>query len=584
MSSVNEFSIKEEFYLNDKKVKIISGAIHYFRVVPEYWRDRLEKLKAMGCNTVETYVPWNGHEPKKGEFNFEGIYDIAKFIKIAQELGLWVIVRPSPYICAEWEFGGLPAWLLKDENMRIRCNYEPFLQHIDDYFKVFFKEIASLQVNHGGPIIMMQVENEYGGYGNDKAYMRRVAEMMIEHGCVVPLITSDGPWHDMLENGSIKDLAFPTVNCGSGLKEHFNTLKEFNGGTGPLMVMEFWIGWFDAWGDPEHHTRDAESAAQELSDVLDVGHVNFYMFHGGTNFGYMSGANYYEKLAPDTTSYDYDAPLSEWGDITPKYEAFKEVIGKHVDIPEVEFSTKIVKKDYGKVAVSDRVSLFATLDTISEPVYCDYTLPMEKLDQNNGYILYRSNIGPARKIEDFRLVNAMDRVHVYVNEELKFTKYDLEIPEKESFELVDDENRLDILVENMGRVNYSIKMEEQRKGIRNGVVINGAYQSEWDHYTLPLDNLDQLDFTREFKEGSAGFHRFTLDVDEIGDTFIDCEGWGKGVVFVNGFNLGRFWEIGPQTRLYVPGPLLQVGKNEIILFETEGKYKDELVFTDKPVY
>ncbi|MFS0613581.1 glycoside hydrolase family 35 protein [Lederbergia ruris] len=582
MKKMNEFAIKDEFLLNGEPVKIISGALHYFRVVPEYWRDRLEKLKAMGCNTVETYVPWNVHEPKKGMFNFKGMYNIAEFISIAQELDLWVIIRPSPYICAEWEFGGLPAWLLKDENMRIRCHYEPFLQHVDEYFQVLFEQLVPLQVNYGGPIIMMQVENEYGGYGNDKQYMRAVANMMLEKGCVVPLVTSDGPWHDMLENGSIQELAFPTVNCGSNLKGHFKKLKEFNNGTGPLMVMEFWIGWFDAWGDAEHHTRDEKSAAQELKDVLEVGHVNFYMFHGGTNFGFMSGANYYEKLLPDTTSYDYDAPLTEWGDTTPKYEAFKQVISKTVEIPEVQFSTKISKREYGQVPCKKRVSLFETLDTISEPIYSDYTLPMEKLDQNYGYILYRTNIGKKRKIVDFRLVNANDRAHVYINQELKCTKYDLELPVQESFELTAEENTLDILVENMGRVNYSIKMEEQRKGIKNGVVINGAYQSEWQHYPLPLDNIDQVDFSKEFKEGSAAFHQFQFEVEEIHDTFLDFQGWGKGVAFVNGFNLGRFWKIGPQKKLYIPGPLLKKGLNEIILFETEGIYQDKIYLTDKP--
>ncbi|GLX67240.1 glycoside hydrolase family 35 protein [Paenibacillus glycanilyticus] len=578
----SKFEIKEQFYLNDKPFKIISGAIHYFRVVPQYWRDRLEKLKLMGCNTVETYVPWNMHEPQEGSYAFEDGLNLREFIATAQEVGLFVILRPAPYICAEWEFGGLPYWLLKDPMMKLRFSYPPYMEKVSRYFEHLLPQVLDMQITHGGPIILMQVENEYGGYANDKTYMKQLADLMIEKGVNVPLVTSDGPWHDMLENGSIPDQALPTINCGSKIKEHFKRLREFHGTEKPLMVMEFWIGWFDAWGDEKHHTTDGDSAAQELADILEEGSVNIYMFHGGTNFGFTSGANYYEKLAPDVTSYDYDALLTEWGDITPKYELFKKVISQHAEIPDFPLSTVIKKAAYGELKVTNRVSLFATLDTLSAGVHSAYPLTMEELNQSTGYIYYRSNIGPARRIEDYRLITCMDRAHTFINNELKLTQYDHEIGVKQELELTAPSNELGILVENMGRVNYSVKMNHQHKGIKDGVIVNGAFHSEWDMFSLPMDNLDQVDFSKGYSEGQPSFSRFEFDVEEAGDTFVDVTGWGKGFVVVNGFNIGRFWEIGPQARLYVPAPILRVGKNEIIVFESDGKVADSIILTDEP--
>lgn len=579
--SLNVFEIKDKFYCNGEPVQIISGAIHYFRIVPEYWRDRLEKLKAMGCNTVETYVPWNLHEPKKGEFHFEGILDIKHFIELAAELGLWVIFRPSPYICAEWEFGGLPAWLLAEEGMHLRSCYEPFLNYVAKYYKKLFAMIAPLQFPYGGPIIMMQIENEYGYYGDDTTYMEALKQIMLDYGTVVPLITSDGPWGDALACGRLEGI-LPTGNFGSKMKEQFEQLKEHTDG-GPLMCMEFWVGWFDHWGNGGHMTSNLEENCKDLDEALQNGNINIYMFIGGTNFGFMNGSNYYDVLTPDVTSYDYDAVLSECGDITPKYLEFQKIISNYVELPKVELTTKIIKKAYGELRVKDKVGLFEAMNDISEPIPSTFPKSMERVGQSYGYILYRSTLKKESKLEKLRLWNANDRANVFISGDPVITLYDRELLTEHNVPYEFEKNsNIDILMENMGRVNFGPLLEKQRKGIDGCVQINGHQHMNWIQYPLPLDNLDKLDYSKGYQEGRPAFYRFEFEVDELGDTFIDMEGWGKGCAFINGFNLGRYWEIGPQKRLYLPGPLLKLGKNEIILFETEGKAKETLVLCDEP--
>lgn len=575
------FEIKEEFYLNGEPFKILSGAIHYFRTVPEYWRDRLIKLNNLGCNTVETYVPWNLHEAVEGQYDFEGILNLRHFIELAHEIGLYVILRPSPYICAEWEFGGLPGWLLKYDHMKVRTSNPLFMSKVAQYYERLFKEVVDLQIDQGGPIILMQVENEYGSYGNDKLYLTQLADLMRDNGATVPFITSDGPWHDMFENGSVQDIALPTMNCGSKIEEYWEVLKNFHVSKKPLMVTEFWIGWFDAWGDEHHHTTDVESAVRELEAILKQGSVNIYMFHGGTNFGFTNGANYYEKLAPDVTSYDYDALLTESGEITKKYKAFQKVIipyNPHYRELPLEANEPI---ELTNIACQNKVSLFNTLEDISTNHPSVYTQNMEQLDQSLGYIYYEAEIGSARKIEDFRLISCHDRANVFLNQTLLFTQYDLELGHRETFELTEPENTLGVLVENMGRVNYSVKINHQKKGIVDGVVINGAFQSGWKQYPLPMNNLSQIDFSKEWQSGQPSFYLFEFELNRIGDTYLDMTGWGKGFVEVNGFNIGRFWEVGPQTRLYIPGTLLKE-KNRIIVFETEGQYQEQLSLTKEP--
>ncbi len=504
---MNKFEIKEDFYLNDNKIKIISGAVHYFRIVPEYWRDRLQKLKSIGCNCVETYIPWNFHEVRQGEFNFSGNKDFVKFIRIAEELGLYVILRPTPYICAEWEFGGLPAWLLKDDSMRVRSTYPGFLNAVDSYFEELFKYIVPLQITNGGPVIMMQVENEYGSFGNDKKYLNAIKDLMIKHGTTVPLFTSDGAWKEALDSGTIKDI-FPTANFGSRSKEQLENLKEFmkdNNINGPLMCMEFWIGWFNNWGGGEFKRRDSEDAANELDAILENGNVNIYMFHGGTNFGFYNGCSYHSGQDPQTTTYDYDAPLTEWGgEPADKYYKFKDVISKYTKVPNVDLSTKIKFKNYGEIKLSNKVSLFNTLDKIASPIHNDITLNMEKLNQNFGYILYRSNIGNKRNFEKAKLADCDDRAQVFINQKHIVTQYKENIGKNIPPLMLDKEtdNIMDILVENLGRINYgaSLVSPKQRKGIKGGVMLDLHFHSGWDHYSLDMEDISGIDFSLGYKE------------------------------------------------------------------------------------
>lgn len=575
------FEIKDNFYLDGKPMKLISGAFHYFRTVPEYWRDRMEKLKAMGGNTVETYIPWNMHEPRKGEFCFEGMLDVERFIRTAQELGLYVIIRPSPYICAEWEFGGLPAWLLREDGMRLRINYPPFMRHVEEYYKVLLPKITPWQITNGGPVIMMQVENEYGYYANDTTYLEAMRKLMWDNGVNVPLVTSDGPFAESLNAGKLPG-ALPTGNFGSRTEERFKTLARYTDG-GPLMCTEFWVGWFDHWGNGGHKTGNLEESVRDLDKMLELGHVNIYMFQGGTNFGFMNGSNYYDELCADVTSYDYDGVLTEDGELTEKYRRYREVIGKYTELPEVKFSTHIIKKDYGKLTVGQKVSLSATLDTLSKAHESVYPQSMERLGQNYGYILYRTRLHTEENLGKIRLWDANDRANILLGDKPVLTLYDKELLQEHELNLeVEKGARLDILMENMGRVNFGPRMEKQRKGIDHCVQINGHMQNHWEQYPLPLDNVDKIDFDREYHEHTPAFYRFTFKAEEPGDTFLDPAGWGKGCAFVNGFNIGRFWEIGPQKRLYIPAPLLKKGENEIIVFETEGRTTDHIRLTDKP--
>jgi len=580
---MNELSIQgKELMLGERPFRIISGAIHYFRVVPEYWRDRLQKLKACGFNTVETYVPWNFHEPDEGRFVFEGMANIEQFITIAGELGLYVIVRPSPYICAEWEFGGLPAWLLADSGMRLRCYHKPFLDKVDAYYDELILRLTPLLSTNGGPIIAMQIENEYGSYGNDKAYLVYLLQALIQRGVNVLLFTSDGPEDFMLQGGMVPGV-WATVNFGSRPTEAFEKLNEYQPDQ-PLMCMEYWNGWFDHWGTA-HHTRDAADVANVLDEMFAVGaSVNFYMFHGGTNFGFYNGANFQDKLGPTITSYDYDVPVSECGDITEKFHAVREVIGKYTDLGPLELPAPIAKKSYGTVNMTAQAKLFASLDKLSTSVQSTCPEAMEQLGQNYGFIMYSTKLTGPRLESRLNLQEVHDRALIFVDGvyigviDRSDKEHDIQ------FSVPPEGVVVSILVENMGRINYGPHMKDG-KGITEGVRFGQQFLYDWVIHPLPLNDLSKLSFGLLDETGDIqpAFYSGEFMVDEPADTFLNMKGWTKGVAFINGFNLGRYWEIGPQGTMYIPGPLLRKGKNEIILFELHGCTEPSVLLQDYPI-
>jgi len=578
---MHKFEISgSEFLFDGKPIKILSGAVHYFRTVPEYWEDRLLKLKACGFNTVETYIAWNMHEPREGEFCFEGICDIEKFIRIAGELGLFVIVRPSPYICAEWEFGGLPAWLLSYPDIQLRCNNKTYLDKVDAYYDVLIPKLVPYLCTNGGPIIAMQIENEYGSYGADKKYLQHIKDALIKRGVDVLLFTSDGPTDMMLQGGTLPDV-FKTANFGSRNEEAFNKLKEYQPDK-PLMCTEFWNGWFDHWGE-EHHVRGYEDTVREFESMLEKGaSVNFYMFHGGTNFGFMNGANHSDAYEPTVTSYDYDAPLNEAGDPTPKYYAVRDVLSKYVDIDD-DIPVKLSpKKSYGDVTMTRKALLFASLDKLSEPVERTCPEPMEKLGQNYGFILYRTQLNGYKGHLPLEIKDVHDRALIFLDGRYIDVIYRNDKGKKVFLDLSGGNSTLDILVENMGRVNYGPYLKDY-KGITESVRLDYHFLFGWTIYPLPLEDLSKLCFDDASVPAISSFYKASFNVDEVADTFVELDGWVKGVVWINGFNIGRYWNIGPQRTLYVPAPLLRKGENEIIIFEVHEPQNLTVKFTDKPV-
>lgn len=584
------FEIRDAFYLNGQPFKILSGAIHYFRIDPDDWYHSLFNLKALGFNTVETYVPWNAHEPHKGQFDFSGRLDIERFIQTAQSLGLYMIVRPSPFICAEWEFGGLPAWLL-EENMRIRSSDPAFIEAVSHYYDRLLEILTRYQVDQGGPILMMQVENEYGSYGEDKTYLRAVRDLMKEKGVTCPLFTSDGPWRATLRAGTlIEDDVFVTGNFGSKASYNFAQMQEFfdeHGKKWPLMCMEFWDGWFTRWKEPVIH-RDPEELAEAVHEVLELGSINLYMFHGGTNFGFMNGCSARGTLdLPQVTSYDYGALLNEQGNPTEKYYAIQKMMATYY--PQYPQEEPLIKEclPARTLSLTAKTSLFANVHNIAQVETSLYPKRMEELGQHTGYLLYETDVEMDAPEERLRIIDGRDRAQVYVNDRHLATQYQTEIgkdlliagDEKESV-------NLKILLENMGRVNYGHKLlaDSQRKGIRTGVCVDLHFHLQWKQYPLELQDLSRLDFSKEWQENAPAFYRFDFRLDCVYDTYIDMMGYGKGAVFVNGHNLGRFWEVGPTTSLYVPHGFLKEGDNTIIVFETEGRYQETLQLVQQPTF
>ena len=570
--------IKNQFYKDGKPIKLISGAVHYFRNMPDTWSDIFEKMRAMGCNCVETYCAWNMHQPTPDKFCFDGNLNIAEFIKKAGEAGLMVIVRPGPYICAEWEFGGLPWWLQTMDDMEIRCMNKTYIKYFDKYLDHLFDEIRPLLSTNGGNVVMLQCENEYGYYGDDKAYLEYLRDGYRRRGIDVPLFTSDGVEEAELLDGTV-DGCIPTLNFGSNVEERFKTHDRLFPDA-PKMCMEMWNGWFDAWGDEVHHTTSAESYANTINDMLTKGSVNMYMFIGGTNFGFTSGANHYEKFAPDVTSYDYDALLTECGDVTPKYYAVRDVIKNFVDEKLPDVPPNRVKKAFGRVQLTESASILANLDKLSSPVDSDVPQCMEKYGIGYGYIAYQSTLN--RDYTDTKLTfeSIGDRALIYVEDRLQGIVY---VNDEELCVNINARagETLTILVENMGRANFGPKMM-RKKGIAGRLLLGNKIHFAWKVYPLPMDNLEKIDYNRS-SAGNSAFYRGFFELDDTADTFLKLDNFTKGFVVLNGFDLGRFWEIGPQRTLYVPASLLKKGRNEIIVFDSDGiKSSPEIEFTDKP--
>ena len=565
-------AVGDHFELDGTPFQIISGAIHSVRVPRAYWRDRLRKARAMGLNTVETYVFWNLHEPSPGQFDFEGQNDIAEFIREAQQEGLFVILRPGPYVCAEWDFGGYPAWLLHEPDMEVRTLNPAFMAAATRWFHRLGQELAPLQSGNGGPIIAVQVENEYGSFGSDHNYMEQIHRLLLDSGFdKAMLYTADGA--DELPNGSLPELP-AVINFGSGsAKTEFAKLDKIRPNA-PRMCGEYWDGWFDHWGG-KHHTTNAASDAEELKWMLEQGYsVNLYMFHGGTSFGWMNGANIDGgKYEPDVTSYDYDVPVSESGELKQKFFLFREVIAKATGITPPAPPPPIQVHALDSIQFARSASIWLTLP---QPVESREIRSMEDVGQSYGYILYRTSIPNAQSGELH-----IDELHSYAQIYLDgnmIGAIDRRLKQSSlPIHTMHENTRLDILVENTGRVNFGHQFPQERAGITHQVTLADTPLTGWQIYPLPMRNVNKLAYQSRPCTGAC-FYQATFQVSDPADTFIDTRSLSKGQVFINGQPLGRFWNIGPQGTLYLPAPWLKKGQNEIVVFDLNGQANPNLPF------
>jgi beta-galactosidase len=574
--TTSRFAIGEtDFLLDGNPHRIISGAMHYPRVHPELWRDRIRKAKLMGLNAIETYVAWNAHEPVKGEWREDGDVDLGRFLDIIAEEGLHAIVRPGPYICAEWHNGGLPTWLTADKSMRLRSSDPAFLAEVTGFLEKVNAIIAPRQIDRGGSVILVQIENEYGAYGSDKDYLEALVRQTRAAGITVPLTQVDQPIPHMLENGSHPEL-HKTGSFGGRIQERLDTLREYQQ-TGPLMCMEFWCGWFDHWGEKHHTTTFADSAA-DLDRLLAAGaSVNIYMVHGGTNFGLTAGANDSGRYLPMVTSYDYDSPITESGDLTEKFHAFREVIAKHAPVPELP-----------DVTPQDAPAFSVAFEVVTDPLALvvtdrgEFATPptMDELGSDVVLVEY-STKAPASGV-----LHAEVRDYAWVERDgspvgrLQRTIGDnsLVLPSGEDLRL---------LVEETGRVNYDTKIGEA-KGLIGSPLLDGvALPGPWRVRTFDVPALGAAVANAPARlagatvEGPAGL-RASFDLDEASDLYLDTLGWGKGYAWVNGFFLGRYWRRGPQRTLYVPGPATRSGRNEVVIVELEAVIDPTARFLSRP--
>ena len=553
-----------EFVLNGKPFRIMAGEVHFQRIPREYWADRLVKLRAAGLNTVCTCVFWNALEPDPGQWDFSGGNDLAAFLRTAQRAGLWVVLRPGPYACAEWDFGGLPIWLLRTPDIKVRCSDPRYLAACEAYIQKIAGEIRDLQVQRGGPVLMLQVENEYGSYGNDREYTAALREMWEKAGIQVPFYTADGATPYMLEAGTIPGAAIG-LDPGTSAKDFAEAAQL--GRDVPVFCSELYPGWLTHWGEPWARVKTDE-VLPDLRWILDnKKSFNFYMFHGGTNFGFWAGANFSDKYEPDVTSYDYDAPLNEMGQPTPKYFAIRDLLktqlAKGEALPDLPRPMPAI--EFPEIMFPESASVF---DNLPRPVRSPQPRPMEAFGQNHGFILYRTLLTGHRSGR-LTITDLHDYANIYADGNylgsLNRAKKEsvLEIPKSDP-----PHQSLDILVEGMGRINFGPFLLD-RKGITDRVTLNAMTLMGWDVYGLPMeeDDLALLRFGTVAPRRPGNFFRGTLELPAAGDTYLDMTGWKKGVVWVNGHNLGRYWEVGPQKRLYCPAPFLKTGKNEVIVFD-----------------
>ncbi|HEY6915344.1 MAG TPA: beta-galactosidase [Paludibacter sp.] len=562
----------KEFLLNNKPFTIRAGELHYSRIPKAYWDHRIKLAKAMGMNTVCIYLFWNFHEQEQGVFDFTGQKDVAEFVRLIQKNGMYCILRPGPYVCAEWDMGGLPWWLLKKDDLKVRRKSDQFfMDKVKVYLKEAAKQLAPLQIQNGGPIIMVQVENEYGTWGDDQKYMEIMRDNIREVGFdKAQLLRCD--WSSNFQryklDGAVNALNF---GAGSNIDDQFRKFKEVNP-TSPLMCGEYWTGWFDQWGRP-HETRDVKSFIGSLKDMMDR-KISFslYMAHGGTSFGQWAGANA-PAYAPTTSSYDYNSPIDEGGNPTDKFYAIRDLLKNYLqegevlpEIPQNPEKTITVPS----IEFKQTANIFDNLPAAKQS---EDVKPMEYFNQGWGSIIYRKQIPASKTKQKLIIKDVHDWATVFINGKIvgkldrRRGESTVELPAMKS------KSRLDILVEGMGRVNYGEAIID-RKGITSKVLLSdGKTETElknWTIYNLPVDYDFQTKakFNKKAAQGPA-WYKATFNLTETGYTYLNMSTWGKGMVWVNGNNLGRFWKIGPTQTLCVPGCYLKKGVNEIIVLDID---------------
>jgi len=562
-----EFRIGEsDFLLDGEPFQILSGALHYFRVHPDQWADRIEKARLMGLNTIETYVPWNSHSPRPGVFGTDGILDLPRFLRLVGEAGMYAIVRPGPFICAEWDNGGLPPWLFREPDVGIR-RFEPrFIDEVSSYLDQVLALVHPHQVDLGGPVLLVQVENEYGAYGDDPAYLQALVDVIRAAGIRVPLVTVDQPVDAMLAAGGVEGV-LRTSSFGSDSVNRLRTLRAHQP-SGPLMCMEFWDGWFDHWGG-RHHTTSVEKAADELDALLAAGaSVNVYMFHGGTNFGLTSGANDKGTYRPTVTSYDYDAPLDEAGNPTAKYFAFRDVISRYAAVPD-ETPDAAGPAAQQTVVLGEPVRLFDDPEAWGSWSRWESLPMLDELETDTRLAVYRTELSGGRSgVLAFGEVR--DRAAVFLD------GAPVGILEREHHEraisLPGVCRRLELVVEDQGRVNYGPRIGEH-KGLVGPARLDGEPLTGWEVLAIDLDRVPHLWGAAAPEDAGPGVGptawRATFSAGPDVDLFLDTAAWGKGIAWVNGFCLGRYWRRGPQRTLFVPGPVLRPGRNELVVLELD---------------